>query len=536
MRSEGEDPVGEEAPAGRDAGNSSAETVAETADGPTRARVLVVDDSLSSRRKLVFALRTLGHEAHEADGGRAALERLQHESFDLVVLDIVMPEIDGFEVLRFVKRHETLREIPVIVVSGLENEPGAVIEAIRLGAEDFLPKSFEPVLLRARVGAGLRKKRNRDRELAELAEIRRLTDAAALLEGSLVSGERLGLGDLAGRNDPLGRFAAVFARLAATMHARERRLQRQLAARRGLALLLAAGTLFGLNVPLSRMVVTEMPHPMGLSLWINAVSALICLGFGAVRGRLPRPSWPIVRFALLWGLFGATLAEIMLFHAAALVPASTLSVIVVLESSIVFAIAALVGHERATAKRLSGLLLGFVGILLVVRTHEGGFAFDGLGGVPWWALVALAVPLCYAIEDLLLAMRLPPDLDIVVAVGLASLAGTMLLAPVVWWTNDAVSLGAMSGSAAFATAGIVVGSIGGTVLHTRLTASAGAVFASQVSYAITFAGIFWAMLLLGERPAAGIWGALALMLVGLMLVEPKREPDDVLAGGVFSRA
>ena len=125
--------------------------------------ILVVDDNEMNRLKLSMGLKKQGHTVLQAENGKRAMELLRAEPFDLLLLDILMPVMDGYEVLRELKRDELLRNIPVIVISSL-NEMESVVAAIELGAEDYLPKTFDPVLLRARIGACLEKKRLRDIE------------------------------------------------------------------------------------------------------------------------------------------------------------------------------------------------------------------------------------------------------------------------------------------------------------------------------------------------------------------------------------
>lgn len=110
--------------------------------------VLVVDDSAANRRKMSLAVRNLGHRVEVASGGAEALETLREGSFDAVLLDILMPDVDGYDVLRPVKADPELGEVPIIVVSALDG--GSVVKAIELGAEDFLPAAFDFVVLRAR--------------------------------------------------------------------------------------------------------------------------------------------------------------------------------------------------------------------------------------------------------------------------------------------------------------------------------------------------------------------------------------------------
>jgi len=132
--------------------------------------VLVVDDNEMNQDMLGHLLQAEGHKASVAENGCEALEMIKEQPFDLVLLDIMMPEMDGYQVLGQLKSDPTLREIPVIVLSAL-GEIESVVKCIEMGAEDYLPKPFDPVLLRARVSACLEKKRLRDREVRYLGEL-----------------------------------------------------------------------------------------------------------------------------------------------------------------------------------------------------------------------------------------------------------------------------------------------------------------------------------------------------------------------------
>ena len=134
--------------------------------------ILVVDDYRTNRLKLSMGLKQQGHTVAQAESGRVALEMLRAKPFDLVLLDIVMPEMDGYEVLRQMKMDDALRDIPVIIISA-QDELESMVKGIELGAEDYLPKSFDPVLLKARIEACLEKKRLRDQEKAFMYEIQK---------------------------------------------------------------------------------------------------------------------------------------------------------------------------------------------------------------------------------------------------------------------------------------------------------------------------------------------------------------------------
>ncbi len=142
-----------------------------TGSEATQGVVLVVDDIEANRDVLSRRLQRQGYEVARAENGRQALEKLRAEKFDLVLLDIMMPEMDGYEVLQRLKADDASRHIPVIMISAL-NELDSVVRCIELGAEDYLPKPFNPTLLKARLGASLDKKRARDREQELAAALR----------------------------------------------------------------------------------------------------------------------------------------------------------------------------------------------------------------------------------------------------------------------------------------------------------------------------------------------------------------------------
>jgi adenylate cyclase len=129
----------------------------------TGARLLVADDNKVNRLLLGRSLEVLGHHVASAENGRIALEMLRREPFDLLLLDMEMPEMTGFEVLEHLVADSQLRDLPVIVTSSLEGV-AHVARCIELGADDYLPKPVNPVLLRARINSSLEKKRLRDQQ------------------------------------------------------------------------------------------------------------------------------------------------------------------------------------------------------------------------------------------------------------------------------------------------------------------------------------------------------------------------------------
>jgi sigma-B regulation protein RsbU (phosphoserine phosphatase) len=152
------------------------------AAAPSGPALLVVDDNEDNRYTLTRRLNREGYRnLSTANDGRAAMDLLNTGPFDLVLLDIMMPELNGYEVLEQMKASPKLRDVPVIMISAL-SEMDSVIRCIELGAEDYLSKPFNPTLLRARVGATLEKKRLRDEVRASLARLEEELDAARKMQ------------------------------------------------------------------------------------------------------------------------------------------------------------------------------------------------------------------------------------------------------------------------------------------------------------------------------------------------------------------
>ena len=186
--------------------------------------VLVVDDDRINRALLSKLLENEGYRSRTAVDGREALTALGEEPFDAVLLDIVMPEIDGLEVLRTLKGDATLWHIPVIVISGLEDVE-SIVECLELGADDYVQKPFDPVLLRARLNACLARRQFHDLEVeyqkivqeqaAELEELRREAskdsnhDSPRSAPVAVLAVGLTGLTDIAAETEPAAVIALV---------------------------------------------------------------------------------------------------------------------------------------------------------------------------------------------------------------------------------------------------------------------------------------------------------------------------------------
>ena len=486
--------------------------------------VLVVDDSALVRTKLRKAVEALGYGVEAVGSGAEALTLLAGASFDLVLLDIVMPEMDGFEVLKALKASPRTRDLPVIVISALDEEMHSVVRAIELGAEDFLPKDFELALLKARLSTCIEKKRLRDNEKEYLRQVATLTRAAATLEMGKFNPSRLGIQDVATRADGLGTLAKVFSTMAQSVYERERKLRQSIRTFRGALILIACGALWGLVVPLAKLASEVEAHPVGLAILIDSLGALLCLGISLKRGTLPKLSSlgrGDISFIVAFALLSAVLNQVLVYWMASQLPAFIVSIVIVLEGFIVFLFAALMRTEVASLKRFAGLGLGLAGIIVILL-----FGMPVNIAANWrWVGLALLIPVTYAAEDLFIAERRPARIDTIALFGLVQVVSVAMLLPIAFVTNDFVPFEQLSGQTGIIVLLMAAASNVAMLLFMWLIKTTGAVFGSQTAYAGTAAGIGWSMLLLGEAVPLLTWGALALVIVGLLMVEPKQEAE-----------
>ena len=187
--------------------------------------ILVIDDNLTNCELLARQLKPQTYTVTTATNAQQALRLLQAIPYDLILLDVVMPGTSGLDLLQQLKRHDTWRHIPVIMMSALDEIEGAV-KCIEIGAEDYLHKPFDPTLLKARIGGYLERQRLRDREVVYLHQVERLTAAAAAVENN--NFELDSLNDLVAYPGQLGQLARVFQQMASAVQSREQQLEQRL--------------------------------------------------------------------------------------------------------------------------------------------------------------------------------------------------------------------------------------------------------------------------------------------------------------------
>ena len=281
--------------------------------------------------------------------------------------------------------------------------------------------------------------------------------------------------------------------------------------------LVTLGIGWGCTQPLGKIAASTGHKPFGLILWQLVVCVLVLGALTLLRGkRLPlTPS--ALRFYVVVAVLGTLVPNYTFYLSVTHLPAGIMSIIIASIPLIAFPMALALGMDRFSLSRLGGLALGLAGV--------GVIALPGAAlpepAMAAWLPVAMVGPLFYAIEATYVARTGIGTMDAVQAMLGASVAGLVLCVPLALATGQWFTPPLPLGRAEWA---LVASSALHSVLYATyvwLAARAGAVFASQTSYVVTVAGVFWAMLILGERLTSGIWIAALLMIGGLFLVRPR---------------
>lgn len=283
------------------------------------------------------------------------------------------------------------------------------------------------------------------------------------------------------------------------------------------------GVGWGSTHPLGK-IATETGHgPFGLIFWQQVVMVVVLGAIALVRrkGMVLTPA--ALRFYVVVAVLGTIIPNGTFYTAVAHLPSGIMSIIIAMIPMLAFPMALALGMDRFSALRLVGLALGLTGVAMLAAP---GVALPDPAMVGWLP-VALVGPLFYAIEATYVAHRGTQGMDALQAMLGASLAGLILSAPVMLAMGEGYSpLPLGRDDAALALSSALHALLYAT--YVWLAATAGSVFAAQSSYLVTGAGMVWAMVLLGERPSATVWLALAVMLAGVALVQPREREAKVV--------
>ena len=290
----------------------------------------------------------------------------------------------------------------------------------------------------------------------------------------------------------------------------------------GILLLLGIG--WGSTQSLGKLAVSSGHQHFGLIFWQLVIGAVL---LGAVNG-LRRRSFAItaagLRFAVVIALIGTLIPNSTFYMSVAHLPGGVMSILISTIPLLSFPLALLLGMDRFSARRLLGLCFGLVGVALIALPQSSLPSPEMVA----WLPVAMIGPLFYALEGNIVAKWGTAGLDAVQAMFWASLVGAVMALPLTLlsghWINPLPPYGVPE-------LALIASSCVHALVYAAyvwLAARAGAVFAAQTAYFVTGSGVLWAMLLLGERFSGWVWAALAVMLVGLFLVQPRQRPQPAV--------
>lgn len=487
-------------------------------------RVLVVDDDALARRKLVLAVKALGHAVEDLDSGEGTLERLLQPGIDLVLLDIEMPGTNGYDVLGAMLSYPEDRRPPIIVISSLD-DPEEIARAIELGAVDFLPKSFNAVVLKARINVSLREARRQEQDRRTLQQIWRLTAAAKALDGDERNPRELAIDDLAEQDNALGVLSRVLLNKSIMVYNRRLSQAHQIRTLNGILLLLFIGACFGLKPAIAKLSLAEAQNPLSVAFYTMGLSAVITTLYAVyVRARPPKVSRRSAGFFVVLA-FLTFLPQVLLFWVAESVPGVLIAILVSLESFLVFFIAAAIGLERLSARRFVGLLLGVAGVGVLLLPF-----FDVTNSTVhiFWLFITMLIPACFANETIMMSMSKTIDADLIAVVALIFGLSAVVLGAATALHSGFVPLSAVPGTFEFSLIAFSLADAVAMIALAKLIDYAGPVFSGQKAYTVSIGGVIWSVLLLDEAVSLTSFTALLLILMGLYFVAKKAAVEKLI--------
>lgn len=280
------------------------------------------------------------------------------------------------------------------------------------------------------------------------------------------------------------------------------------------------GACWGLTIPLTKIAVSGGHHPLGLLAWLSVLMSVLLGLLIALRGGryvIERRVWSLY---LIVALTGSLVPGLFSFTAAAHLPAGVMAIVIALVPMFALPIALIMGLEHWQWRRWGGVVLGALAVVMLVGPEA---SLPQAGGA-FFVLVALVAPACYGFEGNYLSRFGTRGLDPVQVLWGASVLGAVLSVPAALasgvWIDPTAAFGPEERAIGLIALAHCVAYVG----YIWLVGRAGSVFASQISYIVTASGVFWSIVLLGERYGGWVWLALVLIFAGLTLVRPGHGP------------
>ena len=279
------------------------------------------------------------------------------------------------------------------------------------------------------------------------------------------------------------------------------------------------GGAWGLSFSLAKLAAADGTTPLGIAFWQCILASLLLLFVVFFRRTKFLLNWQLIKLYLIVGLLGAAIPTTCFYYAAPKLSAGVLSITVTLVPILTYALALLLRTEFFSAKRVTGILFGALSIFMLVIPDTSLSS-----QTPFiWGLLGCVSSLCYAIENIYLAQRGSNDVGpIRLACGM-HVTASIFLAVTAKLTGSFFFLKIPIGSLESIIFGMAVINASAYALFVICIEKSGPLFASQVGYIVTLAGVFWGLVIFDESHSIWVWLSLLLMLMGLMLVSPNKH-------------
>jgi drug/metabolite transporter (DMT)-like permease len=275
--------------------------------------------------------------------------------------------------------------------------------------------------------------------------------------------------------------------------------------------------MWGLTIPLTKIAVSTGYLQFGLIFWELIIMIIVLGCIMLVRGTKIRFGRQYLALFLVISLMGSLVPNYFSYQAAAELPAGVLALIISMVPMWALPIAVLLGLDRFTVMRSFGLFCGLAAIVVLVGPEAS------LPDPDAWPFIILAMisPVCYAIEGNYVSKFGTQDIDPVQTIFGASVLGVVLITPLLWQSGHWIDPTHVWGAPEYSLVGLSLLHVFAYVGYVWLVGRAGSVFAAQVAYLVTGFGVLWSIILLSESYSTWVWAALVLMVIGVVLVQPK---------------
>ncbi len=283
--------------------------------------------------------------------------------------------------------------------------------------------------------------------------------------------------------------------------------------------MLFMGIVWGLSFSVAKIAVDNGGTALGIAFWQALVSAIILFIYTMIRGRPVPVNRQTLKMYLVLALLGTAIPGTAFYLAASRVQAGVLALTVALIPMLTYCLALILRSEKLSWVRFSGIGFGLLAILFIVGPQD---SLPDRAALPWVLLACLSA-VCYSMENVYLALpSLPAIGPIRTACGMHIVA-TIILAPVMIFMDQTFLPSLPFGALEWSVISLGVITATAYTMFVMTIAMAGPLFASQVGYVVTLAGVFWGMAIFGETHSQWIWASLFLLMIGLTLVSPRKS-------------